>query len=92
AALLAVWREVLGHDNIGVTDNFFEVGGDSIGAMRVMALCNHLDIKTVNSAILSGLSIRDCFEEQLYDGNDQVNFEDDFASIFSELNLSGGDE
>ncbi|MCG4262603.1 hypothetical protein K6W36_19020, partial [Acetobacter senegalensis] len=33
----AVWREVLGHDNIGVTDNFFEVGGDSILAMRLVS-------------------------------------------------------
>ncbi|MCG4262577.1 hypothetical protein K6W36_18870, partial [Acetobacter senegalensis] len=37
AALLAVWREVFGHDNIGVTDNFFEVGGDSILAIRLFS-------------------------------------------------------
>ncbi|MFL9889242.1 amino acid adenylation domain-containing protein, partial [Paraburkholderia agricolaris] len=29
AALLAIWQGVLGRDDIGVTDNFFEVGGDS---------------------------------------------------------------
>ncbi|MCG4262581.1 PvdI, partial [Acetobacter senegalensis] len=32
-----VWREVLGHDNIGVTDNFFEVGGDSIQSLQVVS-------------------------------------------------------
>ncbi|MCP1197788.1 phosphopantetheine-binding protein, partial [Acetobacter senegalensis] len=37
AALLAVWREVLGHDTIGVTDNFFEVGGDSIQSLQVVS-------------------------------------------------------
>ncbi|MCD9140974.1 amino acid adenylation domain-containing protein [Streptomyces albireticuli] len=32
-----VWREVLRLDGIGVEDNFFEVGGDSLLLMRVMA-------------------------------------------------------
>jgi amino acid adenylation domain-containing protein len=36
-ALLAVWREVLKSDAIGVTDNFFEVGGDSILSLQVIA-------------------------------------------------------
>uniref|UniRef100_UPI0005A9FBD4 non-ribosomal peptide synthetase n=1 Tax=Paraburkholderia bannensis TaxID=765414 RepID=UPI0005A9FBD4 len=35
--LLAVWREVLRRDTIGVTDNFFEVGGDSILSLQVIA-------------------------------------------------------
>ncbi|MBH1934189.1 amino acid adenylation domain-containing protein [Streptomyces sp. AV19] len=32
-----VWREVLRLDRVGVEDNFFEVGGDSLLLMRVMA-------------------------------------------------------
>ncbi|WP_372405536.1 amino acid adenylation domain-containing protein [Streptomyces luteireticuli] len=32
-----VWREVLRLDHVGVEDNFFEVGGDSLLLMRVMA-------------------------------------------------------
>lgn len=32
----AAWREVLGHDNFGTSDSFFEVGGDSIGVARVL--------------------------------------------------------
>ncbi|MBP2479340.1 amino acid adenylation domain-containing protein [Crossiella equi] len=35
AALAGVWREVLGLDEVGVTDDFFEVGGDSLSAVRV---------------------------------------------------------
>ncbi|WP_322063324.1 thioesterase domain-containing protein, partial [Paraburkholderia sp. J63] len=35
AALLALWQDVLGRDDFGVTDNFFEVGGDSLSALRV---------------------------------------------------------
>ncbi len=36
-ALLAVWRDVLENQGIGVQDRFYEVGGDSILAIRVVA-------------------------------------------------------
>ncbi|WP_144109534.1 non-ribosomal peptide synthetase [Paraburkholderia sp. BCC1886] len=36
-ALLAVWQTVLGRDEVGVTDNFFALGGDSISSLRVIA-------------------------------------------------------
>ncbi|MDE1182644.1 non-ribosomal peptide synthetase [Paraburkholderia sp.] len=35
ASLLAIWKTVLGHDEVGVTDNFFEAGGHSLLMMRV---------------------------------------------------------
>jgi amino acid adenylation domain-containing protein len=35
--LLAIWQDVLGFDGFGVTDSFFEVGGDSMKAIHVMA-------------------------------------------------------
>ena len=31
-----IWREVLGGDQVGVNENFFEVGGHSLSAMRVI--------------------------------------------------------
>ena len=34
--LVRIWTEVLDRDNIGVRDDFFEVGGDSLHAVRVM--------------------------------------------------------
>lgn len=37
AALLAVWSEVLGRADLGVTDDFFEAGGDSLLATRIVA-------------------------------------------------------
>jgi len=36
-ALHAIWKELLGLDSVGVTDDFFHVGGDSILAIRMAA-------------------------------------------------------
>ena len=33
-----VWRQVLGRGSVGVEDNFFDAGGNSISALRVHAL------------------------------------------------------
>ena len=38
--MLAIWSRVLGHDRVGVRDNFFEIGGDSA---RVVRLKTELD-------------------------------------------------
>jgi amino acid adenylation domain-containing protein len=35
--LAAIWAEVLGLVEVGVLDNFFQLGGDSLGAARVVA-------------------------------------------------------
>ena len=36
-AVAALWREVLGLDEIGVHDNFFDLGGQSLQAMQIMS-------------------------------------------------------
>jgi amino acid adenylation domain-containing protein/non-ribosomal peptide synthase protein (TIGR01720 family) len=36
-ALAAIWAEVLGLERVGVRDNFFDLGGDSILAIRMVA-------------------------------------------------------
>jgi amino acid adenylation domain-containing protein len=38
--LAAIWREILGKEKIGVTDNFFEVGGNSIKLIRMVGMIN----------------------------------------------------
>lgn len=38
AALLACWRQVLGRDDVGVDDDFFALGGDSIQSIQVAAV------------------------------------------------------
>ncbi|TWB10731.1 non-ribosomal peptide synthase protein (TIGR01720 family)/amino acid adenylation domain-containing protein [Nitrospirillum amazonense] len=37
AALARLWAETLGQASVGVTDNFFEIGGDSILALQIVA-------------------------------------------------------
>nr|WKF59529.1 Linear gramicidin synthase subunit D [Paraburkholderia busanensis] len=55
ARLLAIWRAVLGRDEIGVDDNFFALGGDSI-----------LAIQAISRARAEGmaLTVRELFEHQ----------------------------
>ncbi len=52
ATLAAIWAEVLGRGNIGAEDNFFDLGGDSIKAIQIMARLHRLDLR---------LAIRDFF-------------------------------
>ncbi|SDI91343.1 AMP-binding enzyme C-terminal domain-containing protein, partial [Paraburkholderia phenazinium] len=37
SVLLSIWTAVLGRDDLGVTDNFFEAGGDSIQSLQIIA-------------------------------------------------------
>ncbi|WP_176044667.1 non-ribosomal peptide synthetase [Paraburkholderia phenoliruptrix] len=37
SALLSIWSAVLGRDDLGVTENFFEAGGDSIQSLQIIA-------------------------------------------------------
>ncbi|WP_029002983.1 non-ribosomal peptide synthetase [Azorhizobium doebereinerae] len=68
-ALCAIWREVLGLPAVGVRQNFFEVGGNSMAALRVLGrikqarpdavvaiadLFNHQTIRALAAAIESG--------------------------------------
>jgi FkbH-like protein len=36
SALVQIWTDVLDRENVGVEDDFFEIGGDSLQAVRVM--------------------------------------------------------
>jgi UDP-N-acetylmuramate--L-alanine ligase len=38
ARLLAIWQEVLQHDEIGIDDDFFTLGGDSLSSVRIIMM------------------------------------------------------
>ncbi|MFI5511733.1 non-ribosomal peptide synthase/polyketide synthase [Mycobacterium sp. NPDC051804] len=52
--LAGIYAQVLGLERVGVDDSFFELGGDSLSAMRVVA--------AVNKSLDAGLSVRALFE------------------------------
>ncbi|CAM2196822.1 Amino acid adenylation domain protein [Paraburkholderia kururiensis] len=45
ALLLSVWCAVLGRDDLGVTENFFEAGGDSIQSLQIIAKARQAGLK-----------------------------------------------
>ncbi|MGO4447196.1 amino acid adenylation domain-containing protein, partial [Mycobacterium sp. 2YAF39] len=52
--LAGIYAEVLGVQQVGLDDSFFDLGGDSLSAMRL--------VTAVNSALDSGLSVHTVFE------------------------------
>ncbi|OBI46130.1 non-ribosomal peptide synthetase [Mycobacterium colombiense] len=60
--LADTYAEVLGLDLVGIDDSFFDLGGDSLSAMRLVATLNktlhtHLTVRTLfNSPTVAGLS------------------------------------
>ena len=52
--LAGIYARVLGLERVGVDESFFELGGDSLLAMRVIA--------AVNKSLDAGLSVRAVFE------------------------------
>ncbi|WP_156661226.1 non-ribosomal peptide synthetase, partial [Mycobacterium sp. 852002-51163_SCH5372311] len=52
--LAGIYADVLGVGRVGVGDSFFDLGGDSLSAMRVVA--------AINTALDAGLSVRTLFE------------------------------
>ncbi|MGB8386319.1 amino acid adenylation domain-containing protein, partial [Mycobacterium sp.] len=52
--LVGIYAQVLGLERVGVDDSFFDLGGDSLSAMRVIA--------AINAGLGAGLSVRTVFE------------------------------
>ena len=52
--LAGIYAQVLGVERVGVDDSFFELGGDSLSAMRVIA--------AINQSLDAGVAVRTLFE------------------------------
>src|SRR5262249_3573952 len=52
--LAGIYAQILGLDRVGVDDSFFDLGGDSLSAMRVIA--------AINTSLDADLSVRTVFE------------------------------
>lgn len=55
--LARIWAEVLGIDQIGVTDNFFDLGGDSIKAIRIVSRARLNGLQIVPKSIFEGQTV-----------------------------------
>jgi aryl carrier-like protein len=68
--LCEIWSEVLGLERVGINDNFFEMGGDSILSIRVVSklhssgfTCSVKDIFEHPTVAALGLVLGDCVDE-----------------------------
>src|SRR5262249_62421384 len=52
--LAGIYARVLGVERVGVDESFFDLGGDSLSAMRVIA--------AINTGLDAGLAVRTLFE------------------------------
>ena len=57
--LCAIWQSVLGLERVGVTDNFFSIGGDSILAIRLIARCTSQGIQVTVQQLIQHQTIRE---------------------------------
>ncbi len=56
--LVAVWQQVLKRNDFGVTDHFFELGGDSLDAMKVVAAAEQLGINLRFQSVFAHPTVR----------------------------------
>jgi amino acid adenylation domain-containing protein len=55
--LATVWAEVLGHTSVGVHDNYFVLGGDSITMLRLRARCLQRGIRFSLTDLMQGATV-----------------------------------
>jgi len=61
--IAGIWQEVLGVKSIGSSDNFFEIGGDSIKALQVSARLQQKGIKLEISDLYANPTIKQAREK-----------------------------
>jgi tyrocidine synthetase-3 len=88
--LCEIWEEILGQDQIGIYDNFFHIGGDSIVAIRVISKAKTLGLSfsvqdlfsSPNIATLSKQVQLESIEEEAYQVFSLIS--EDQASVLDE--------
>jgi acyl carrier protein len=58
--LKQIWMDLLDSREVGADDHFFSLGGDSMGAMRMLAgIESELQVRLTMSAVMEHLVLRD---------------------------------
>jgi amino acid adenylation domain-containing protein len=68
--LAAVWAEVLKIERVGVHDNFFDLGGDSIRSVRVVALAKARGVEFTVQQIFRAQTVAELAQEILTGGSE----------------------
>lgn len=88
--LAQIWKEVLGIESIGIDQSFFEIGGDSLSAIKLISLINlKYDIQITIKTLFDKPTIQDL---ELYIKNNDTTFDKELkdnskeTSDYSEIN------
>lgn len=99
--LLEIWKEVLENDNIGITDNFFDVGGNSLSLILINNKINELlnepislmklfEYPTIESFVAS-LKNENMDESLLRERNEEFEKDMDIAVIGLSCKMPGAE-
>jgi aryl carrier-like protein len=55
--MVAIWEDVLGFEPVGVEDNFFDIGGDSISAIRINTRARKVGLNLRPNDVFDALTI-----------------------------------
>ncbi len=80
-----IWQETLGLKQVGIRDNFFEIGGDSLKAIQISAKAKQHNISLTLNDIYTHLTIEHISKqisgiEQQYAGIEVLREQDNFGS------------
>lgn len=73
--LIKIWENVLGISKIGIYDDFFELGGDSLKAIKILSKANNLKIPVSVKAILEYRTVERIMDNCYMNNGIEVNSE-----------------
>jgi amino acid adenylation domain-containing protein len=83
--LAAIWSHVLGVENVGVDDNFFDLGGDSIRSVRVVAMAKERGLRLTVQQLFRSQTIAALVRE--HDLRERREVESPLTKPFSLISL-----
>jgi tyrocidine synthetase-3 len=93
--LCEVWSEVLRIENIGITDNFYSVGGDSIRSIQICSKIKKAGYKLTVQDLITDLIIEKIAARITHDIEDKEDahlrrkIEDEFTKVREKINAEG---
>jgi acyl carrier protein len=84
--LVLIWQEILGKERIGINDNFFDVGGNSIKIIRLSNLVsNALNSKIGVALLFQYATIKDLVDHVMQSKTPDIEYEFDQEELLNDL-------